>query len=206
VALMANTVIMGIDVDGASLRRVIAAFDRMPEAAARAMGRANRKLETWLKRVAVRAASRAVGFPQRYWMQALRFYIEPVVVNGLPVAVSVWIGTNPVPVHRLGDVRWTRRMKGARVGRELYPGMWSWGEGSKTGIAVMQRINKKMKPNWGKKGQRTGVNRQAIDRVEEYPHEAVENAIASVAQEGGKRYERLLARELRYALTVEATA
>jgi len=201
---MATAILMGVDVDGPSLRRVVAAFDRMPEAAARAMQRANRKLEVWLKRTAARAASKAAGFPQKYWIDALRYHVDPVMANGLPVAVSVWIGTNPVPVHRLGDVRWTRRMQGARVGRKRYPGTWSWGEGSRTGIAVMERIGGKMAPREGKRGKLIGHNREAIDRVDEQPHAAVREAIAGVADEGGRRYERILARELNYALNVEA--
>jgi hypothetical protein len=188
VALMAEPILMGIDVDGPSLRRVVAAFDRMPEAAARAMFRANRKLETWLKRVCVRAASQAAGFPQKYWLQALRFYIQPIMANGIPVAVSVWIGTNPVPVHRLGTVQWTRRMKGARVNRKQYAGSWRRLD-SKTSRAVMRR---------------TSPERLPIERIEEPPHDPVQSALSAVAEQGGRRYERLLARELNYALNVEA--
>jgi len=200
---MANAVIMGIDIDGRSLARVVEAFDRMPEAAARAMARTNRLMEPWLARQAARAASKATGTAQHgwrdYWTSKPRFHVEPVMANNLPVAVSIWLGTNPVPVHRLGNVKWTaprrgrrgRRSAGARVGRKVYPGSWSWGAGSKTGTAVMRRTSPERKP---------------IERVEEEAHDAVMTALAAVADQGGRMYERKLAQQLRYALTVEATA
>ncbi|MCU0843205.1 MAG: hypothetical protein MUC79_16040, partial [Thiobacillaceae bacterium] len=55
-----------IDTKG-SLNRVAAAIGRLPQASERAMSRALRKLSTWLKRQALRAASQAAEIPQKFF-------------------------------------------------------------------------------------------------------------------------------------------
>jgi hypothetical protein len=171
----------------AGFDRVAATFGRMPKASARAMARALRKLATWLKRQALRAASQAAEIPQKFFQRALRYHVEIEQSGGMPVGLSVWIGTNPVKAHRLGSVRWTKRMKGARVGSRSYPGSWSWGRG-KTGPAVMFRH---------------GSARLPLGVEKEWPHEPVLRRLRGLQDEAGARFERLLRQELNYALNHE---
>jgi hypothetical protein len=176
-----------IDTKG-SLNRVAAAIGRLPQASERAMSRALRKLSTWLKRQALRAASQAAEIPQKFFERALRYHVAIEKDGATPVGLSVWIGTNPVKAHRLGVVRWTRRMQGARVGKRSYPGSWSWGRG-KTGPAVMFRHGDKRLP--------LGVET-------EEPHDPVLARLRGLQDEAGRRFDRLLTQELNYALNHEA--
>lgn len=181
--------LLGLTVDvGQGYEHVRAQFARMPAASERAMKRALRKLSTWLRRQVLRAASQASGIPQKFFKQSMRYHTAVVREGGSPVGVQVWVGTNPIPAHRLGAVRWTRRMQGARVGRRSYPGSWSWGYG-KTGRAVMRR---------------RGAGKLPIDRVDEHVHDPVVAALRAIETEARRRFERLLVQELNYALNVEA--
>lgn len=175
-----------ITVDARSgFERVAATFGRLPRATERAQARALRKLATWLKRQALRAAGRAAGIPQKFFQQAMRYYVD-LTDTGL----SVWIGTNPIPQHRLGTVTWNRGMRGAKVGRRSFPRSWSWGPGSKTGSAIMRRI---------------GAARLPIARVpDEQPHPAVLAALSRLQADASARFDTLLRQELNYALNVEA--
>lgn len=163
------------------------AFLRMPRQAERAQSRALRKLKTWLQRQVLKAGSAATGIPQKFLSPrakgGARWYAT-LTKTGL----EIWLGTSPMPVHRTGVVRWTRRMKGARVGRRSYPGAWSWGPGSKTGPSVMER---------------TGSSRLPISRVEEEIHDPIVARLRSLTSEAGERFEKLLAHELDYALNLE---
>lgn len=164
------------------LARVRDAFERMPEGVDRAKKRALRKVGTWLKRQVLRAASVASAIPQKWFNQAMRYR-----VTASPEGLTVWIGTNPVKAHRLGRVRWTPRMDGARVGKRSFPGSWSWGRG-KTGPAVMYR---------------TGASRLPIDVETVEIHPAILARLESLQAEAAERFETLLRQELNYALTVE---
>lgn len=181
--------LLGLSLDvGQGYARVRQQFARMPAASQRAMARALRKLSVWLNRQVLRAGSQASGIPQAWFKRALRYHTTITKEGGRPVGVSVWIGTNPIKVHRLGNVRWSRRMQGARVGRRSYPGSWSWGYGA-TGKAVMQR---------------TGAGRLPIEVVREHIHEPVLARLRDIEREAAERFERLLVQELNYALNVEA--
>lgn len=186
---MSTPYAIGLTVDArAGFDRVSAAFARMPRASERAMTRALRKLTTWLKRQVLRAAAQASAIPQKFFQRAMRYYVTVDKFGGAPSGVSVWIGTDPIKVHRLGSTRWNRRMRGARVGRLGYPGTWSWGRG-KTGPAVMYR---------------TGESRLPIDVEREEIHPAVFARLQQIQDEATERFERLLTQELNYALNVEA--
>lgn len=164
------------------LARVAQTFGRMPEAVDRAKKRALRKVGTWLKRQVLRAASSASAIPQKWFSQAMRYR-----VTASPEGLRVWIGTDPVKTHRLGRVRWTPRMAGARVGKRSFPGSWSWGRG-KTGPAVMSRLG----------GSRLPID---VEKVEIHP--AILARLESLQTEAAERFETLLRQELNYALTVE---
>ena len=180
---------IAITVDAkAGFDRVAASFGKMPQASERAMGRALRKLSTWLKRQALRAASQAAQIPAKFFQRSVRYHVEIEKEGSTPVGLSVWIGTNPVKAHRLGAVRWSRRMQGARVGRKSYPGSWSWGRG-KTGPAVMFRH---------------GSDRLPLGVETEEPHDPVLSRLRGLQDEAGARFERILNQELNYALNVEA--
>jgi hypothetical protein len=171
----------------------------MSGAAAVAMLRTLRLLRTKIKSEGVKAAAQASNTPQKYWRHALRVHaaLDAVNVRGTTYAsgvVTLWMGTNPVPVHRLGRVRWAprtktgRRTKGATVNKTTYPGAWSWGRGV-TGPAVLQR---------------TSDERLPIKRIDIHPHEAVLERMAALGDEMQQWFERRLREQLRYALDVEA--
>jgi hypothetical protein len=188
--------IIRIDTQG-TLAEVLARFERAPEGIARAQRRAAKKLETYARRQVLRAASQASGATQKVLLALIRFRASRVGDMGL----SIWVGTNPIKLHHLGTVSWTQRKKnertgkwkmtkGARVGRKVYPGTWSWGRG-KTGPAVMER---------------TGDTRLPIDVVRVDIHDAIRTKIDAIIPEIAARYETLLAQELRYALELETRA
>ena len=172
----------GLD-DAGTLERVSAELGAMPKRIDLARKRALRKLMTWLKRQVLREASRAAGVSQKTMRAALRYR-----ATRNEAGINIWIGTNPLKAHYLGAVRWTRRMKGARAGRRLFPGSWHWGPGSKTGKAVMQRV---------------GADRLPIEPAEVEIHEAISQRLAGMQDEIAERFERLMLQELNYALNVE---
>jgi hypothetical protein len=176
---------IAIKVDArAGLNRVSATFGRMPSAVDRAMARALRRLSTWIKRAALRAASKASGVPQKFFARAFRYHVD-VTDEGL----AVWIGTEAIAQHRLGKVVWHRGMRGARAGRRSFPGAWSWGPGSKTGPAIMRRL---------------GTSRTPIAQVpREDIHPAVLTAMTRIEAQARARFDVLLAQQLNYALNVE---
>lgn len=165
-----------------SLARVAQTFGRLPEAVDRAKTRALRRLATWIKRRILQAVSAASGIAQKWFSQSMRYRVT-LSRDGL----TAWVGTNPVKAHRLGVVRWTRRMSGARVGKRLFPGSWSWGRG-KTQSAVMRR---------------TGASRLpiAVETVEIHP--AILARLEQLQDEARERFETLLRQQLNYALNVE---
>lgn len=181
---MAVTLALSVDAQ-AGFTSVAAAFGRLPAKTELAQRRALKKLATWLKRQVLRAASQAAGIPQKWFESAMRYYVT-VTPDGL----SVWTGTDPVKAHRLGKVRWTKRMAGARAGRRPYPGTWSWGRG-KTGPAIMQRL---------------GSRRLPIATVIEPIHDPILARLQGLQAEATARFERILTQELNYALNVEARA
>lgn len=180
-----------IDTQG-TLQAVLAQFARAPQAIARAQARAAKKLETYARRQVLRAASQASGAPQKTLLTLIRFRATRIGAMGL----SIWVGTNPIKLHHLGTVTWQQRTaggrytKGARVGRKVYPGTWSWGRG-KTGPGVMER---------------TTSDRLPIRAVTVEIHEAVRARIDAILPEIGARYQTLLTQELNYALNLEAQA
>lgn len=180
---MADRELIRIDTQG-TLAAVLAAMAEQPMGIERARRRALSKLATWAKRQVLREASAASGASQKK-LQALVRYRTTQRGDG---ALSIWIGTDPIAAHHLGTVRWNRRMVGARVGKRSYPGTWSWGEGSRTGPAVMRR---------------TGDGRLPIE-VERVPiHDAVRARVDALVPTISDRLERLMIQELNYVLNIE---
>ncbi|WP_200249546.1 hypothetical protein [Thiococcus pfennigii] len=149
----------------------------MPAGVARARRQARRKLAAWLRREVIRAVAKAAEVTQK----ALKTLVRFVVSQGED-GIRIWIGTNPIKAHHLGTVRWTRRMRGARVGRRLFPGSWSWGVGSRTQSAVMER---------------TGDTRLPIAPVTVEVHDKIMAAIDALLPDVAQRFEYEMERALR---------
>lgn len=193
---MARPIDIRIDTRG-TLEQVRGQLAAMPQGVERARKRAARKLGTWARRQVLRTIAQAVEVPQKVIGANKRFTATVLPEGGL----RIWVGTNPIPAHRLGTVRWTRNMAGARAGRRLFPETWSWGPGSRTGTAIMYR-NEDVRVMT--KGRYQGKVREAIDRWDVLIHDHVLARITGMEPEIGERYSTLLLQELNYALRVEA--
>jgi hypothetical protein len=126
-----------------------------PEQYKRAEKRAMQAMKRWITRRVLQVIARALKISQK----AAKSAVRPQVALRGDNAVLVFIPLRPVAVHKLGTVRWTPYLgvgsrpksrpkapgkgKGARVGRELYAGSWSWGgrakKGEKAGRLVWER-------------------------------------------------------------------
>jgi hypothetical protein len=184
-----------IDTAG-TLERALAEMADAPHDIARAQRRALRKLLTFIKRRVLRAAAAASGASQKKLQALLRY--RATLYTGDNVGIEVWLGTNPLKAHHLGNVTWRRSMQGARVGRRGYPGAWSWSAPAKTAPAVMRRI--------GQFGRNGNPRLERIDVVREPIHDAVNAAMAQLEPEIERRFQELMLQELNYALNVEQNA
>lgn len=174
---MASDIInLRIDTRG-TLDAALRQFVLAPRGIERARAKALRKLGQWVVKQALKEASAATGIPQKVYRQVARYY-DTRDSDG----IRIWIGTDPIKVHHLGTVRWTRRMQGARAGRKSYPGTWSWGPGSKTGPAVMRR---------------TGAGRLPIEPVAEEIHQAVQARMRAFEPELQQRFQFEMTRAIR---------
>lgn len=178
-----------IDTQG-TLERLQAQLARMPRAVETARKRALRKLSTWVQRQALREAAAAAGTSQKVMKTLVRYQAR---INDQRIAI--WIGTNPIAAHHLGTVRWTPRTRrgqftvGARVGRRVFPGTWSWSAAARTAGLVMRR---------------RGADRLPIDKVVVPIHQAVLDRMNQLRPDIVARFQTLLRQELNYALHVEA--
>lgn len=173
--------------DAGTLARTQAALGDMPKKVDVARRRALRKLKTWVERQVLKAVSESIGTTQKTIKALSRFRSREATDGGL----DIWIGTNPIDVHHLGTVRWTRRMVGARVGRRSYPGTFSWGEQGKTKFTQTRVF------------EREGSSRLPIRVVEEWVDDIVRRRIESLTADIAQRFETLMLQELRYALEVD---
>ena len=167
--------------DRGNLRGVESALEAIPQATDRARRRTVAKLKTFVLSQVAKMVSAELKIPQKT-VKTLGRVRQSITGDG---SMAIWVGTNDIPVHRLGTVRWTRRQKGARVNRTLYPGTWSWGKGSRTGTAVMQRVGKDAMP---------------ITAKGKPIHDAVSPGVQALLPEVSERYGRVMRREMRYAL------
>lgn len=169
---------------GDTLERVIREFGVLPAKIEKARRRAIRKLMSFVRRQILREVAKVAQTTQKVLLTALRYRATLTKSFG----IDIWIGTNPLKAHYLGRVRWTRRMKGARVGRRLFLGSWSWGVGSQTGAAVIRR---------------SGDTRLPIEQVEVEIHEAIKARVDSLIPQINARFETLIRQEIRFSLNVE---
>lgn len=193
-----TTPILNINTGG-TVARVARELAATPQAIERARTRALQKLFTWVQRQVLRMLSAYTGATQKTFKTLLRFRAYRQSNGGL----RIWLGTSPIGAHHLGTVRWTRRMLGARVGRQMYRGTWSWQPPVVTGGLVMFRtgfFNRK------RKGRYVGKVREDIQKVMVDIHEEVMRGMDELMPEIGDRFERLFVQELRYALHLERTA
>lgn len=175
-----------IEIDGidALQRRLRDAPKQIQAARRRAFG----KLATWVRRQVARAVSQEANIPQKVFLASKRTATHIAADGG---ELVVWVGTRDLPAHRIGTVRWTRRMTGARAGRRLFPGTWSWGPGSKTGSAIFRRLGP----------ERTPIARETIPI-----HAAAQRGLDNALPEISARFLRLLRAELRYELLKQQAA
>lgn len=173
-----------------SIARAERELGALPDGIARARRRALRKLMTWLSRHVLRTVSGATAITQRTLKTLMRVQ-DSLTEDG----ITIWIGTNPIPAHRLGTIRWTRRMQGARAGRRLFPGTWSWPAARRTAGLVMERT--------GRFGRRNNPALERIDRVDVPIDTQVRRAIDGLMPEIEQRYQTLMLQELRYQLLRE---
>jgi hypothetical protein len=196
-----STPIFSVNTAG-TVERVARQLAATPQALDRARLRALRKLLTWVQRQVLRAASEASGATQKALKAMMRYQVT-TQGNG---AIRIWIGTNDIGAHNLGTVRWTRRMQGARVGKALYYGAWSWSP--RTPPILTQGLVMQRNRVWRRasKGTYAGKRREMIEKVMVEIHELVSWRIQKLLPEIADRFERLFTQELRYALNLEAVA
>lgn len=172
-----------IDTQG-TLERLQRQMAAMPQGVERARRRALGKLSTWVQRQILREAATAAGVPQKIIKALLRYRTTRTAD-----VLKIWIGTNPLKAHHLGTVKWTRRMAGARAGRRLFAGAWSWPNSRKMKGLIVQR---------------TGDQRLPVEVVTVEVHQAVLNRIQAIQPAIDARFLTLLQQELNYALNHEA--
>lgn len=188
---------------GGTLERARASIHAAPGKIDLAERRALRVMRTWVTRQVLQAASKETGITQKALRAAGR-----IKSTQMAHAITIWIGTNPIKAHHLGTVVWTpllgpgsrhnrkpSRMAGARVGKRQFPGSWSWGEGSKTGPAIMHRTG-----IFGRLGK---LNLERIDVVTVPVHEAMERRLNALRPEIPQRFDIEFRRQFNYALNLE---
>jgi len=171
-----------IGADG-SLDRLQRQTAAMPAAVDRARRGAIAKFAPWLRREVLREAAQAAGTSQKVLKVLLRYQ-----TTLREDSIRIWIGTNEIQAHHLGTVRWSRRMQGARVGRRLFEGAWSWGNSRRMAGLVVERM---------------GDQRLPVQVVTVPIHDAILRRIQELEPEIDARFERILLQELNHALTVE---
>lgn len=196
---MAGPGLIHIDSQG-TLDRAVRQLGDAPRGVDRARRRAIAKLLTWVQRQVLRAVSAASGLPQKKFRALARFSAK----KSTSETIHIWIGTNPVAAQFLGSVTWNRRMRGARVGKRSFPGSWSWGPGSKTGSAVMERAGGFYAYDSPISGPQETRNREGIREVKVPIDPPVRVSLERLVPDIAARFETLMAQELRYALQVEA--
>lgn len=184
---------ISVSTDG-TFERVQQALGAMPENVDRARYRAQKRLSQWVSREILRASARAIDTTQKALKSANRVHSRLIRDN---FGISIWIGTNPLDAHKLGAVRWTRKMPGARVRQRSFPGAWSWKEGQArvTAGLVMHRTGEFGRNNNPK------LERIDVETVEIDPE--VRAAAEQLLPEIERRYEELLRTELQREIARE---
>lgn len=146
----------------------------------RAVRRAITNTVRWLRRQVARIAAMELGIAQKIFDKSrIRFRME----RGDVLEGILWIGTNPFPAHRLGRVKWTRKMTGARAGRRTFPGTFA---ASHTGTPLIWR--------------RSGRERLPIEIETVDIDTAIGENVRRLEAEALKRYRTLLAQSVNFEL------
>jgi len=145
----------------------------------RATDRAVRKTTRWVRRQISKIAASELGMAQKTFDSAR---IRVVLSNNEFLEATVWVGTNPMGAHKLGSVRWTRRMAGARAGRRLFAGSFSHG-GNRSPIF-----------------ERVGSERLPLRKVTVEVDRFLSSALSRLESRALSRYRAILAQELNYEL------
>ena len=175
------------------------ALAAMPKYVQAAHRSASKKIKTVVDRSIARAVAVELGTTQKAVKGLGRVRTHALGEGGL----VLWIGTNEVQVHRLGKPRWKRTARGATVNRAMYPRSWSWGAGSATSEAVMERIGQRRTMS---KGRYQGQIREAIDVVSLDIDAAVRRRVIPMADDLGERFRKTLLHEMKFYFRKGASA
>lgn len=146
----------------------------------RAANRAVRKAARWLRTQLARAVAQDAGIPVTRFRQmrvSLRYDREDWSAN-------LWLGLNPIPAHRTGKVKWTRRMRGARAGRRQFRGSFAWGPNPDKPVIF----------------RRQGQARTPIEKVTVPVDEAAEEHARRLERRALQRFQTVLRQELNYEM------
>lgn len=135
---MAMSIKANLSLDQESVSDIVRSLKVIPGAALRASRRATSKTLTTLRRAVLRDIAGKAGIPQK--ILAGRVFIKrPTAQKNRGL---LWVGVKPIPAHRLGEPRQTK--KGVRVGRRSFPDAFIWQPG-KTKL-VFRRKDKRRLP------------------------------------------------------------
>ena len=143
-----------------------------------AVRRALRKAAQWLQRQVTRVAATEIGVTQSKFKKAR---VSVSIGKGSAWTARIWVGTDPWAAHRLGAVKWTRKMAGARAGRRLFPGTFVPRQG-------------------GPIFKRSGAGRLPIEKETVEIDAAMQQNIRRLETSALSRFRQLLAQELNYEL------
>lgn len=177
---------MQIRIDTTGIDDLTRHFDLAPAAITRARRAALRKTAVFAQKTVGQSIRDAVGLPISAFKKLNRFAIRFMGNDGM----RVWTGTNPVPAHNFGTVKWNRRMVGARAGKKSFAGSFAWNRPQ--GTLIMQRTGA-----FGRRGN-PRLERIAVVRVP--IHDAVTVAMRSAQPAVVERYQTLLMQQLNYEL------
>ncbi|HSH30040.1 MAG TPA: hypothetical protein VK971_09060 [Thiohalobacter sp.] len=158
----------------------------------RAQKRAARKAARYAQRQVARLLSQATGVAQgKLTKSRIKVYLE----DGELWEAKLWIGLDPLPAHRLGSVKWTPRMAGARAGRRLFPGSFAH-QAPKGPIFIRSGEP----PRIMTKGSHRGEVREPLRAESVELDGALEMNMQRIARETQRRYRKLMGDELNFEL------
>ncbi|RRQ20695.1 phage tail protein [Thiohalobacter thiocyanaticus] len=158
----------------------------------RAQKRAATKAARYARRQLARVAASAIGVPQSTF---ITHRIRIRITEKELWEATVWVGEDPFPAHRLGTVRWNRRMTGARAGRRTFPG--SFAHRAPEGPIFIRTGES---PRIMTRGSHGGEVREPIDRLDIPFQEVVRANVPRISRETQRRYQRIMAQELNFEL------
>lgn len=137
------------------------------------------KTVRYVRRQITRVAAAELGVAQKRFDKAR---VRVRTIEGDLWEARIWVGTDPYPAHRLGKVRWTPRMQGARAGRHLFPGTFAH------------------RAPQGPIFRRVGRERLPIEVETVEVDEAMRANLIRIEREALRRYRTILAQEMNFEL------